>query len=172
MRIAFSSILSCAVAIGMFASTPVARADGIAVPGGACQLSVPTTSTGVRPKATGFRNESTTTSNFVICPVTAPVVGNNLFTDILAVVYSLDGKPRVVTCTAVVGVYDDPGFLPMYSSKSESVDSSDTPFGQQYHWTAVDFGGTAGQPITGSVLTSVTCNLPPQTAISFIQTLY
>src|SRR5690242_8566521 len=38
-------------------------------PGGACQLSIPTTNTGVRPKATGFRNEGTV-NNFVICGYT------------------------------------------------------------------------------------------------------
>ena len=60
------------------ATAPVAIAtevqQTIIVPGSVCQLSIPTTNTGVRPKATGFRNESTTTGNFVICPLVTPTV--------------------------------------------------------------------------------------------------
>ena len=36
-------------------------------------------------------------------------------------------------------------------------------------WTAADFGGTEGAPITSSWNISITCNLKPQTAISMIQ---
>ena len=143
------------------------------MPGGSCQLSLPTTNTGVRPRATGFRNESTTTSNFVICPITTPIASDNdQFTDIYVTVYSINGAAHLVSCTAVAGISDYPGATPIYSTRSESVDSSDTPVGQIYHWTAADFGGTAGDPITGSIVSSVTCNLPAQTAISFVQVPY
>ena len=42
--------------------------------GAACQLSVPTIDTAVRPRATGFRNEGTT-SAFTICGIQDPVGG-------------------------------------------------------------------------------------------------
>lgn len=129
---------------------------------GSCQPSIPTTNTGVRPKATGFRNESTTISNFVIRTITNPMVNSNdAFSDIVAFVYSLDGTPRMVSCTAVAGVYDFPTAPPTYSTKTETVDSSDTPIGQMYTWKAEDFGGTAGSLIKGSAFSSVTCALPP-----------
>jgi hypothetical protein len=177
MRILLHANLAVgALTLGLAAALPahaVTYTASIAIPGGSCQLSIPTTNTGVRPKATGFRNESATVSNFVYCPVANPVASNNnMFTQLIAAVYSIDGAPHLVTCTAVVGAYDFPTAPLIYSSKSEAVDSTDTPIGQVFTWTAADFGGTEGDPIVGSVLSSVTCSLPPQTAISFIQAPY
>jgi hypothetical protein len=169
--------LACFVAAYGLASTPVARAvthqSSVVMPGASCQLSIPTTNTGVRPKAIGFRNESTTVSNFVICPfATSHGDDNDEFTLLALAVYSLDGAPHMVTCTAVAGMYDYPDASPLYSTKSETVDATDTPIGQIYSWTAADFGGTAGDPIHGSITSSITCSLPPQTAISLGQALY
>ncbi|MFT3898333.1 MAG: hypothetical protein QM719_11685 [Thermomonas sp.] len=176
MRILLYASIAAAIAWGLTVSPVIYAATAgasIAVPGGSCQLSIPTTNTGVRPKATGFRNESTTVSNFVYCPIANPVASNNnMFTQLIAAVYSINGAPHLVTCTAVVGAYDYPMAPLIYSSKSESVDSSDTPLGQLFTWTAADFGGTEGDPIVGSVLSSVTCSLTPQTAISFLQAPY
>ena len=92
------------------ATAPTARAANgwVTVPGGACQLSIPTTNTGVRPKATGFRNESTTTSNFVYCAI--PLTGYSQPEQPYAiglVVYSIDGAAHNVTCTLVVGIAGD-----------------------------------------------------------------
>ena len=152
-----------AIACGI-AATPTAQAatsHAWSVNGGAsCQLSIPTTNTGVRPKATGFRNESTTTSNFVICPISSSVtpVGGSSFVYLLAYLQSIDGASHDVTCTATVGWNSVP---PKYSSKTKSVGASATSF----QWSAADFGGTEGNVITASMMSSVTCNLPAQVLI-------
>ena len=46
------------------------------------------------------------------------------------------------------------------------------PAGTVASWNASDFGGTAGAGIQGSAWTTVTCNLPPQTAIGLLYALY
>jgi len=143
----------------------------VVIPAASCQLSIPTTNTGVRPKATGFRNESTTTGNFVICPVIAgpgngtasPLSWLNIF------VYSLDGTSRNVSCTGMTGWYG--GYMPpVYSTKTFSSDT--TGQGYTITWWPTDFGGLSGTTIPGSLNFSVTCNLPPQTAINFMEAIF
>lgn len=165
-----SAALAGIVAAYGLATSPVvhAAAEGsayAAIPGGACQLSIPTTNTGVRPKATGFRNESTTTSNFVFCPL--PYVNYSQayeYKNVGVTVYSIDEEVHSVTCILAVGI-NGSSIPTMYSAKTVTVP------GQAFYWTALDFGGTtSGNPIPGSSLSSVTCNLPPQTGITFVQT--
>jgi hypothetical protein len=131
------------------------------VNGASCQLSIPTTNTGVRPKASGFRNESSSTGNFVICTFQrSSTTGDYLYVGLIG--YSLDGASHDVACTAVANT--SPAL--QYSTKTAGIrDATETAF----VWSAEDFGGTAGNPISGSMYFSVTCNLPPQTAISYIQ---
>ena len=139
--------------------------------GAACQLSIPTTDTKFRPKATGARNESTTTSNFVICPIPAPLATtDSAFTLVAAYVYSLDGASRDVTCTGVTG-YSGSSKL-KYSPKTYAVSSASGPIGAPFIWDASDFGGVANDPIDGGAFFSVTCLLPPQTAINFVYGAY
>jgi|SRR5690242_17254148 hypothetical protein len=154
------------LAVCSLASTPMAKASLDFATGSVCQLSIPTTDTRFRPKATGARNESTTASNFVICPLQNRGDDNDLYTSAYLAVYSLDGIPRDVTCTAVSG-WQGGGSGIYYSSKTVKV--SDTGEGNGFGWDAADFGGTAGGRIVGSLGFSVTCMLPPQTAISLIQ---
>ena len=133
----------------------------------ACQLSIPTTDTQVRPKATGFRNESTTRSAFVICGYDLPTIDS--FPLALHIEFvSLDGVNRTVSCTAVTGLsglYDL-----VYSSKSAP------SYGPPYYdyglisWTPTDFGSTGSIP--NGFAPSVTCTLPPQTAITMIFNFY
>ena len=133
-------------------------------PGSVCQLSIPTTDTGVRPKATGFRNESTTTGNFVICPLVSPMATNSdAFTFVGFSLLSLDGQSHDVACTAVANAIS-----PTYSSKTIVVG----PSGGSYQWSASDFGGTFGNPIVGSQEMSITCLLPPQTTIKSLGGYY
>jgi hypothetical protein len=133
-------------------------------PGSACQLSIPTTDTGVRPKATGFRNESATTSNFVICPLISPMgTSSDVFTSVNISLLSLDNQPHDVACTAVANAISA-----AYSPKTIAV----APTGGSYTWSAADFGGTIGNPIVGSQEMSITCLLPPQTAIRFLGGYY
>ena len=78
-------------------------------------------------------------------------------------VYSLDGAPHNVSCIAVSG-WDHADLH--YSTKTFAVSSADPSYGHTVQWTAVDFGGTDGDPIPGSIGSSVTCNLPSHTAIA------
>ena len=137
-------------------------------PAGHCQLSIPTTDTQVRPKATGFRNESTTKGAFVICGFDAPTadatIGNVYLT-----FHTLDGVSRAISCTAVTGVE---GVFPLvYSTKAFS-----TPYvngNASLGWTDYDFAeyGTPYYPdIRNAYSMSVTCNLPPQTSIIWANT--
>lgn len=167
MRIPLTACLSgIAIASGLVAPAATASTtQGISMwPGSVCQLSIPTTNTGVRPKATGFRNESTTTSNFVICPIPNAVgISNDNSTAGVLRLYSMDGASHSVSCTAVSG-WDQADMH--YSTKTFAVSSADPSYGYTAQWTAADFGGTNGDPIPGSIGFSVTCNLSPQVAIA------
>ena len=166
----FSVALAGLVAVYGLISTPPAHAatmftQAIAT-GSVCQLSIPTTNTGVRPKATGFRNESTKTSNFVICPLPIPNYTGHGFTTVTVGLYSLDGAVRNVTCTAMTSWFGG-GLIPVYSSKTVAVKTTTT--NDIIVWNAPDFGAPEGYWFT---VMSVTCNLPPQTAIAVIEGYY
>ena len=164
MRILFSAGLACVA----FAGSPAAIAQSapdqyITVSGSVCE---PTGagSPDYLHRAIGGRNESTTTGIFVICPLTvAPTPSSGgAISAIFAAPYSLDGASHDVRCTAVIGslVRSIP---PTYSTKTVTVDAD--PDSGVVAWTAADFGGTPGAGIFGSAWTTVTCMLPPQTAI-------
>ncbi|MFT3897805.1 MAG: hypothetical protein QM719_08935 [Thermomonas sp.] len=160
-------LASCLMAAGL-ASSPGTSASTIVslqrAPGSVCQLSIPTTSTGVRPKATGFRNESTTTSNFVICPLVSPMAtSSDVFTFVNIALLSLDDQSHDVSCTAVANAISA-----TYSSRTIAVG----PSGGSYQWNASDFAGTFGNPIVGSQEMSITCLLPPQVAIRYVGGYY
>ncbi|QDQ72675.1 hypothetical protein FNZ56_01680 [Pseudoluteimonas lycopersici] len=172
-HVSFGSV--CLVTLLGLAIAPHARSattEGwIIVPGGNCQLSIPTTNTAFRPKATGARNESASISNFVICPfVVAP--SDDLASPITGIgmwMQSLDGTAHSVTCTAVVGAL---GNAPMkYSSKTVDLPASTTAAGQ-LSWFPADFGYAQGAPIPGSGYLTITCNLPPQTSINYLYASY
>lgn len=169
------SLGATCIAIAALGAMPTARSattsQYIVMPGGNCQLSIPTTDTAFRPKATGARNESSSTSNFVICPFTvAPAAGNGApITSAGLYLQSLDGVSRSVTCTAVVGSINN--VTPVYSSKTIST-SAITTNNVSLAWTAADFGGTAPNPIGGSAWLTVTCLMPPQTGLSYLYAQY
>jgi len=151
--------------------TPVAIASTtLTMQGASCQLSIPTTNTGVRPKATGFRNESTTTANFVICTFVSPASGgnNDSFLSGFINIASLDGVAKTVTCTAVVG---SQALGPLkYSTKTIELPTYVAFNGA--HWDSTDFGEPAGSTIDGSIWFSITCNLPPQAGIAYLSGEY
>jgi hypothetical protein len=123
----------------------------------ACQLSIPTTDTKVRPKASGYRNEGST-SQFVICGMGGYEHGTVDFMALIAT--SMDGQPHTMTCTGVTGIV---GLLgPFYSTKSVDVPAvgAAVPY-----WAAEDFGGPMGSPIPAGLNLSVTCTLPPNVAL-------
>ena len=171
-----SAALACFVAAYGLATTPISMAAEIqqimVVPGATCQLSIPTTNTGVRPKATGFRNESTTTSNFVICPLVTPTIRSadtNPLTAGYIFLSSLDGLAHNVSCTAVAGLEGD--FPPKYSTKSIAIPAS-TSGSFFAGWVPTDFGQSSGDAIYGSAWFTITCNLPPQVQIQTLRGSY
>jgi hypothetical protein len=171
MRILLSAGLACVVAacgLSIASRADAATAAGINfATGSVCQLSIPTIDTKFRPKATGARNESTTTSNFVICPMPSGVpAAADAFSFAMIAVYSIDGASHEVSCTAVTG-RNGQGIA--YATKAFSVSAEDGDQGVVIPWSAADFGGVEGDPIAGSQGFSVTCLLPPQTAINAIQ---
>lgn len=126
--------------------------------GPSCQLSVPTTSSQVRPRATGIRNEGTT-SQFIICQYAAT---SAIFTNAGAYVSSIDGSNHTVQCTAMKGGAD----LPYYATKQ--VDTGASGF-KLLSWVPEDFGTTIN---FGNYLFSVTCALPAGTAINSVMGYY
>jgi len=141
---------------------------------GMCTLSIPTTDTKVRPKATGFRNEGTTNA-FVICNFTSlpGYDGSVNFGDpqaVALILYSLDGNNHDVTCTAVSGVqgFSSIGANPQqYVTKTLIVNNTTAPYqaaGVVFKWVPADFGGT--DQILDDAAFSVTCQLPPNVAIN------
>ena len=172
-------ILQCmalsALAAAWLAATPalaVTQTRTVTTPAARlCALSIPTTNTGVRPKATGFRNEGTT-SAFVICAFdSAPGQDNIYSSDVDAdpsIVWlyftSIDGQAHSFDCTAVNSwgsvAY---GTGPMqYVTKTAVVDADANSL-NGLSWGSSDYGSAAHIPTSGAF--SVTCLLPPGTAI-------
>ena len=124
----------------------------------ACQLSIPTTDTKVRPRANGYRNEGTT-NQFVICGMGGYEKGTVMY---MALLYtSMDGLQHDMSCTGVTGLTGS-GSGPLYSTKSVTVAASGYSFAT---WAAEDFGGTEGNVIDKGLNLSVTCTLPPNVAL-------
>ena len=177
-----TAAIACFAAACGLGSTTTARATTFGYstqPGATCHLSVPDSNPAARPKATGYRNESTTVGSFVICPIPLGV-GNSWNGQpylIQAFAYSTDGKPHPISCTAVVGQLTNPDYPLFYSTKSETVDANDrwddsNIVGQLFTWTAADFGGGSAEytqlPSAG-LLPSVTCSLSPQVEVQAVQ---
>jgi hypothetical protein len=171
MRFLLSAGLACVAFVGSpgAATAQSAPDQYITVSGSVCE---PTSSGSADylVRATGGRNESTTTSIFVICPLTvAPTPSNGgAINAIFAAPYSLDGAPHDVKCTAVIGSLSR-SVPPTYSAKTVTVLASGDNVAT---WTAADFGGNAGAGISGSAWTTVTCLLPPQSAIGLVYAKY
>lgn len=123
--------------------------------GPACQLSVPTTSTQVRPRASGMRNEGTT-SAFVICQFTAT---STPFTQGGIVLASIDGADHSLSCTAMSGYVTQTAYYSTFNIVVRASDSAGTSVG----WNSGYFDPSLSTlPSRGF---SVTCNLPPGMAI-------
>jgi hypothetical protein len=133
-----------------------------ASPGASCQLSQPTIATSVRGRATGFRNEGTINA-FVICQFNSPT---GAMTNGQMIVISTDGVARDVTCTGVNGFnLGIPEYSHIaYSSKTFGTQSTEG-IAAAFIWTAADFGGTDGDQLPNQGYFTVTCILPPKTAI-------
>ena len=172
MRIPFAAVVGYFLAsAGLLASTPVAQAAtawGYSASSGAdCQLSIPTLDTKFRPKASGARNESTTASYFVICPARGFSSAIDTVTQVVGD-FSFMPPPGVsganISCTAVSGSASASNLR--YSTKTATF-----PDYAPISWTGDDFGGLDGSPIPNSLVMSVTCTLPPGTAIDSVETI-
>jgi hypothetical protein len=156
-----SGIVVLAVGVGMGSSSRAAtQLREIQAQGGpACQLSVPTTDTKVRPKAIGFRNEGTTNA-FVICSLP---FADGTFSGIELGASTLDGHPAStsMSCTATNGRHS-PDMSVDYVTKSGQENGGQRWFG----WTPSDFTFNGGGYI------SITCLLPAQTSIDSIDGYY
>ena len=86
------SLLSSSANAGVVTKTQTQNAAS------ACTLSIPTTDTKVRPKATGFRNEGTT-NQFVICGFDIDSTDPG-FHSIEIDFVSIDGLAHTFNCTA------------------------------------------------------------------------
>jgi hypothetical protein len=153
----------CVLACGFAAPVPADAVENFAYfnPGAACQLSIPGTDAQVRPRATGFRNESTTKGAFVICGYSFRTIESPPLT-LTLYFHSIDGVGRTINCTAVTGTEG----LDVLAYSTKLVQSS---FGgplANLQWNAIDFGGAGGIPNGDKA--SVTCNLPPQTSITMV----
>lgn len=129
--------------------------------GPACQLSVPTISSQVRPRATGMRNEGTS-NEFVICQYTA---NSTSFTSAEIHVSSIDGANHSVQCTAMDGDIPQGTF---YSTKSAGTGTGTTEYGV-IGWGPGDFGATGTFP---RLTFSVTCTLPHGASIVRVHANY
>jgi len=161
------SMMVCAIA--GFCAMPAANAatsskNLIANPAGVCQLSIPTIDSKVRPKATAYNNEGTTTV-FVICGLTNPASLDGGSSLVFLGARSLDGATHNLTCTAVNGIAGLSGQL--YVSKTLTVPAAG--FGE-IDWAPADFGGSTTIPDSRSM--SVTCTLPPNVGINAVGQQY
>lgn len=154
-------LIAIALSGGLFANTANAVTLNKNInrnPATACTLSIPTTNTGVRPRATGFRNEGTV-SNFVICGFDIES-SNESFLDLVLDLASIDGNAHTVSCTAMDRyAYNTTGD---FVTKSVSI----APGGDTNTvWSSADF------PTTGLAgwNASVTCNVPPGVSIVVVQ---
>jgi len=154
-----NSLFATAFVAGVLATSPAQATTVTRVMedqgGPACQLSVPTTSTQVRPRASGMRNEGTT-SAFVICQFTATSTPFNQASIVLA---SIDGADHNLSCTGMSGYATQTAY---YSTFNIFVRASDTA-GTSIGWNSGYFDPSLSTlPSRGF---SVTCNLPPGMAI-------
>lgn len=165
-----------ALAAAVFPLAPAARAAmqtrTVTTPAARlCTLSIPTTDTGVRPKATGFRNEGKANA-FVICAFDSAPGQTNIYSadkdfdpgSVWLYFTSIDGRAHDFDCTAVNSwgsvAY---GTGPMqYVTKTAVVDADATSL-NGLNWGHNDYGTATHIPTSGAF--SVTCLLPPGVAV-------
>jgi hypothetical protein len=147
-----AAVLALGVAVSLPAQAVTQNRTIRSHGGTACALSIPTTDTKVRPKASGFRNEGTTAA-FIICGYPLP---NGALTFFNLNFTAIDGNAHTVNCTGVNG----PPWAPVFVAKSGEASASQL----NLSWSAADFGGTSGQDMPTGYM-SVTCVLPAQVGV-------
>lgn len=130
--------------------------------GPACQLSVPTISSQVRPRASGMRNEGSANA-FVICQFASS--GGSAFKNASLHIVSTDGKNHSVTCTGMIG---EVTYGTKYSTKTFLSGTEPSNYAD-FLWLPADF---ASSDVLGSYYFSATCNLPPGASITTLSASY
>lgn len=121
-------------------------------------------------RATGSYNRSTTSGLFVICPfvVTPTPIEGGVVVNMNLSAFVTDNHPRDMTCTAVVGSLNRP-IQPLYSAKTVTITGPSANDPTVITWTPDDFGGASySGGIVGSAWGTITCLVPPQTAIALM----
>lgn len=131
--------------------------------GPACQLSVPTISSKVRPRANGMRNEGTS-NEYVICQYTRN--GGGFFKYVSISITTFDGIDHDIQCTGMTG---DVVNGASYSTKTFSTGTNPNWYGYA-QWTPSDFGQTGSSFVNSTA--SVTCILPPGASIILLGASY
>lgn len=128
-------------------------------PAMACQLSLPTIDTAVRPRATGYRNEGA--NAFVICGTAYFSNSVNIATELRLQMIAFDGATHDnVSCTAVNR--QSAGGGEVFSAKLVSVGAG----GATFSWAPADLNNFNG------FVNSVTCSLPTGVAITSIRLIF
>ncbi len=162
MRFGWSLVVCAIAGSGAIPAANAATSEKnlIANPAGVCQLSIPTIDSRVRPKATAYNNEGTTTV-FVICGLTNPASMDGGASIVFLGAKSLDGATHNLTCTAVNGIAALDAQL--YVSKTMTVPAAGI---LTIIWEPSDFGGSTTIPNSRSM--SMTCTLPPNVGINAV----
>ena len=163
VSIAAMALASVAQPAGATVETRKQTAQG----GVVCKLTDTGLNLTVKAKATGFRNEGTT-STFVICGMESANSQESIGTikGLTIGLYSLNGASASVTCTAVNGFANS---TPLYAAKTVATSGGGAAV---INWDASDFGGTAGNPLAQNDYWSITCNLPAKTSIGYMVTQF
>lgn len=161
------SIAAAAALVGAtLGMTPSAQAVTISKsmfvdPSTACQLSLPTIDTVVRPRATGYRNEGTT-GTFVICGTAYFSASSGTATSLQVQMTAFDGVSHAnVSCTAVTRQSSGGGEV--FSTK---VAATVPTTGASLSWAPADLDDFSG------FANSVTCNVPAGVAITGVRLVY
>lgn len=152
LPIALSAMaVTCALTVAPEASAATVSKTFYLDPAMACQLSLPSIDTAVRPRATGYRNEGTKAA-FMICGLPYFYSGFGA-SSIGITVRPFDGAAHSFDCTGVSRSYT--GSSAVFSTKtvSPAADASAT-----VTWDDVDLG-------LGNFDASITCPIPPGVAI-------
>ena len=151
------AVVAGTLSIGLAAAFPASAAPITKTlfidPSGVCQLSIPTTTSAIRPRATGVRNEGAETA-FIICGLPR-LFSTDLEADINIQMASFDGIADSVNCTAVNR--QSSGTSPVFVPKTVAIPASGAT---STTWTAAELGGAS----VGFAF-SITCALPQGVAI-------
>ena len=152
-----AATMALASAVAMPAPATVLYESTLSSAAANCQLSIPTIDTVVAPRANGYRNPGTQGA-FVICGINSPVDAE--FKTVYIVLLSLDGQSHAMSCTGVNGI---PGVSAQaYLTRNFTVPAG----GYALSFAAGDYGGVTTIPASRAF--TITCGLPPQTAISYL----